>query len=64
MYVSVATACELGPAQLDPPFGLADEYVCSAKPGLDAVRQRIAALADNHLAGVAVADGRLDPSDG
>ena len=34
----------------------------SSKPGFDAVRQRIAAAAENDLAGFAVADSRLDPS--
>ena len=44
------------------PFGLADDHVRSAKPALDAERHLVAATGDHHLAGVAVADSRLDPS--
>ena len=60
--MGVATACELGAAQLDRPFGLADELVCTAKHAFDAVRQRVAAHWRERLTGVAVADSRLDPS--
>ena len=61
--VGVATACELGAAPFDRPFGLADEDVRTAKPALDAVAATSsAATADNRLTGVAVADSRLDPS--
>ena len=44
------------------PFGLADVHVRTAKQALDAEGHLAAATADNHLAGVAVADSRLDPS--
>ena len=60
--VSVATACELGAAPLDRPFGLADVHVRTAEQALDAERHLVAATADHRLAGVAVADSRLDPS--
>ncbi len=56
--VGVATAGKLGAAPLDRPFGLADGNVCTAKPALDAVRHLVAATANNHLAGVAVARQR------
>ncbi len=61
--MGVATACELGAAPLDPPFGLADVQVCTAEPALDAEGHLVAVIADNRLTGVAVADSRLDPSD-
>ena len=51
-----------GRGNIGHPFGLPDGYVYSAKRGFHAVRQRIAAPAENDLAGVAVADGRLDSS--
>src|ERR1700758_2735944 len=60
--VGVAAACELGAAQLGQPLGLPDDQVYSSKKAFDAVRQRIAAPAENDLAGVGVADSRLDPS--
>ena len=47
---------------LGQPLGLPDGQVYSSKQGFDAVRQRLAAAAENDLAGVAVADSRLDPS--
>ena len=43
--VGVATACELGAAPLDPPFGLADVHVRSAEQALDAERHLVAATA-------------------
>ena len=61
--MGVATACELGAAPLDVSFGLADGQVHSAEHALDAERHLVvAATGDHQLGGVAVADGRLDPS--
>ena len=44
------------------PFGLADDQVHSAEHALEAERHLVAATADHRLAGVGVADSRLDPS--
>ena len=59
---SVATARELGAAPLNTPFGLADVHVCAANPALNAVKHLVAAIAENRLGGVAVADSGLGPS--
>ena len=59
--VSVATACKLGAAQLDRPFGPTDGGVHTEKEGFETERRLVAATAEKHLAGVAVADSRLDP---
>jgi hypothetical protein len=60
--VGVAAACELGAAPLGQPLGLPDGQVYKSKHAFAAVRRRIAAPAENDLAGVAIADSRLDPS--
>ena len=60
--MGVAAACELGAAPLGQPLGLPDDQVRHSKQAFGAVRQRIAAPADNDLPGVAVADSCLDPS--
>ena len=61
--VGVTTACQLGAAPLDIAFGLADDRVRSAKLGLAAERHLfVAATADHQLAGVGVANSRLDSS--
>ena len=61
--VGVAAACELGAAQLDQPLGLADEPGTQL-PSMPSMPygSAVAATAENDLAGVAVADSRLDPS--
>ncbi len=43
-------------------LGLPEDWVYSSKHGFVAVRQRLAAPAENDLPGVAIADSRLDPS--
>src|SRR6516162_2377291 len=60
--MGVAAACELGAAQLGHPLGLPDGERYNSKRGFVAVRQRLAAPAENDLASLAVADSRLDPS--
>ena len=60
--MGVAAACELGAAPLGQPLGVPDGEVGSSKQRFAAVRQRLAAPAENDLACVAVADSRLDPS--
>ena len=44
------------------PLGLPDGQVYSSKHGFDAARRRLAAPAENDLAGIGIADSRLDPS--
>jgi hypothetical protein len=60
--VGVATARELGAAPLNTPFGLANVHICAANPALDAVEHLVAAIAENRLGGVAVADSGLGSS--
>jgi len=64
--VWVATACQLGAAQLDASFGLADGHVRKAERALKAEWHLAAATADHALGVVGVvgvAGSRLEPSE-
>ncbi len=60
--VGVATACELGAAPFDRPFGLTYGKVRSGERTLGPNGTSLRSLATDHLTGVAVADSRVDPS--
>ena len=60
--VRVATACELGAAPLDRPFGLADGQIRAGKTPSRPNGTSSRPVPHHRLAGVAVADSRLDPS--
>ena len=58
----IAAAGEPGTAQLGPSLGLSGGWVYCANPAFDPEWRRIAATAENDLAGVAVPDDVIDPS--
>src|ERR1700722_3712884 len=60
--VGVATACELGPAQLDRSFRLPDGRIRTARPALYAERRLVVASAEYLRGDIGVADRVFDPS--